>query len=195
MRDMPKFGIDVVFHLVTFHDVAWAFYRYIALMADDRQGVFCNCRPALECMLQTAQTAKNLGRRYYNCPARSCNFFKWEDEDVRNPVRPSLPVLPAKKRPLPDEFADRGPTLKRCKADLPQRIEPAPALSASDIATLGAQMLHASNEMCRARSQLEAAAHQVRCVHKLLVSHAENRGILVGPSDDDTQPLDEMQHL
>ncbi|XP_021911409.1 DNA topoisomerase 3-alpha-like, partial [Carica papaya] len=31
------------------------------------------------CVLRTANTANNRGRKFYSCPSQECNFFVWED--------------------------------------------------------------------------------------------------------------------
>ncbi|XP_073225379.1 DNA topoisomerase 3-alpha isoform X2 [Cicer arietinum] len=32
------------------------------------------------CVLRTANTANNRGRKFYSCPSQECNFFVWEDD-------------------------------------------------------------------------------------------------------------------
>ncbi|XP_031256490.1 DNA topoisomerase 3-alpha-like [Pistacia vera] len=32
------------------------------------------------CVLRTANTANNRGRKFYSCPSQECNFFAWEDD-------------------------------------------------------------------------------------------------------------------
>ncbi|KAA3475562.1 DNA topoisomerase 3-alpha [Gossypium australe] len=33
----------------------------------------------MPCVLRTANTANNRGRKFYSCPSQECNFFIWED--------------------------------------------------------------------------------------------------------------------
>lgn len=156
----------------------------------DSQGVFCLCQPALECMRLTAQSAKNRGREYYNCPARSCNFFRWADE-----LEQERSSLPCKKRPRPPEFVSDPPTLKRCKAENPLKREDT-ASTPGDMSAIMAQMIRDSKEVSCVRSELHAAVEQIRTVAKLLQHMAEQRGIPVGeldPYNSDTQPLDETK--
>ncbi|GAY48166.1 hypothetical protein CUMW_109720 [Citrus unshiu] len=38
------------------------------------------------CVLRTANTANNRGRKFYSCSSQECNFFVWED-DAKNGTR------------------------------------------------------------------------------------------------------------
>ncbi|XP_007048480.2 PREDICTED: DNA topoisomerase 3-alpha isoform X2 [Theobroma cacao] len=43
------------------------------------------------CVLRTANTANNRGRKFYSCPSQECNFFIWEDEHNNGTGGRSIP--------------------------------------------------------------------------------------------------------
>ncbi|CAN6459252.1 unnamed protein product [Victoria cruziana] len=72
-----------------------------------RSEVLCDVCQTL-CMLRTANTSNNRGRKFYTCQSRECNFFVWEDNLPNNHVDGASRHSNSSNRSQRDSRASRG---------------------------------------------------------------------------------------
>ncbi|GLT25087.1 hypothetical protein SLA2020_002400 [Shorea laevis] len=57
--------------------IDFCLHEYVSIYAGESSLPCSTC--GTQCVLRTANTENNRGRKFYSCPSQGCNFFVWKD--------------------------------------------------------------------------------------------------------------------